>query len=279
MVFPTISSIALASAIILIAGFIASIIHSLIRAILDKRISRAASIWTARIVQYAIYAFAIYVAFYNVLKLNFAGIAASAGILGIAVAFSSQQIVQNVIAGVLITIRRPIQLEDYISIGFPDVGICKVKDITIFQVVLKNVDGRLFYVPNATILTQVITNYTKSNALRMSVPLNITNANNAEKIKGIAMNVAKRDSRILPNIPLKQKNILKDIAPQIYSILGDSTAKKNYDPSIITKGLSGSGMSLEIRFWITDIAKRDEIISHYLDSLSAALQNEGIKEL
>jgi len=131
MTIPSVTSIAFATAVIIVAGLIASIIHSILRALLDNRTSKATSVWISRTSQYVIYAAAFYYAFYKILELNFAAMAASAGILGIAVAFSSQQIIQNVIAGLLITIRRPIRLEDYISIGFPDIGISKVKDVNI----------------------------------------------------------------------------------------------------------------------------------------------------
>lgn len=276
MVFPSLTSIAIATAVIIVAGFIATIVHSLLRAILDTRSSKPASIWISRSSQYLIYGAAFYYSFYHILNLNFAAIAASAGILGVAVAFSSQQIIQNVIAGLLITVRRPIRLEDYISIGFPDIGISKVKDMSLFQVTLKNLDGRLIYVPNSTILTQVITNYTRSTALMVSIPITVSEVKNLDSVRKSALETAKNDPGILPNIPLKERNILKDIAPQVYRAIGDSAKKKDYSPIIITKSLASTGITLEARLWITDIAHRDQIISRYLDSLNEALAKQNI---
>jgi len=97
-----------------------------------------------------------------------------------------------------------------------------------------------------------------------------------DKIKEEALETAKNDPGILPNIPLREKNILRDIAPQVYKALTDNNKKRDYSPILITRSLSSTGITLEARLWITDIAHKDAIISRYLESLNAHLQKEGI---
>lgn len=68
-------------------------------------------------------------------------------------AVSSTQIIQNVLAGILITINRPVQLEEWVSVsGRPEIGPGKVQDIS-FTTTLKGLDGGLILTPNSSIIT------------------------------------------------------------------------------------------------------------------------------
>jgi len=59
------------------------------------------------------------------------------------VAFSSRQIIQNVIAGILITINRPTRLEVWVIIsGRPETGLSRVQDTSLTTTILQELDGR-----------------------------------------------------------------------------------------------------------------------------------------
>jgi hypothetical protein len=95
----------------------------------------------------------------RLLNLDFRRSVLSLGVASIAIAFASQQIIQNAISGLLIAIIKPIQLEDWVEVGpIPLTNISRVKDITLMNTVLKEVDGRIITVPNSQIINGKVIN-------------------------------------------------------------------------------------------------------------------------
>jgi small conductance mechanosensitive channel len=153
---------------------VGNVAYVLMRQLLDGRLSRRDSKLLARATHYAVLFGGIYLGIHHVLGKDLTAFAASLGVFSIALAFSSQQIIQNLIAGLLIAIERPIQLEELIEVGgAPETGICKVKDITLTTTVLRNTNGRLIYLPNSVVLSSRIINYTKSGFVELPVQLTI----------------------------------------------------------------------------------------------------------
>lgn len=130
--------------VLLLTVILAKAASALIRRYLDDRISKYASKGIARIVQYAILAVGFYIGFYVIFQVSISALLASLGIVGLAVAFASQAVIQNAISGILISITRPIRLEDWVELGgLPDTGIGRVKDITLLTTVLRDTNGRV----------------------------------------------------------------------------------------------------------------------------------------
>ena len=83
----------------------------------------------------------------------------TAGVAGLAIGFAFRDIVENYLAGILMSLRRPfavndlIRLEDYEG---------KVIRLTSREMVLMTLDGNHVRIPNATIFNGVITNYTRN---------------------------------------------------------------------------------------------------------------------
>ena len=82
---------------------------------------------------------------------------AGLGIGSIAVGFAFKDIAENFIAGVLILWRFPVEIGDYIEVD----GIAgTIEEITIRQTQLRQVDGDLVVIPNATLFKNPVNNYT-----------------------------------------------------------------------------------------------------------------------
>jgi small-conductance mechanosensitive channel len=92
--------------------FLGNLTYMLLRWALDGRVSPGAAKWAAAISQYAVIIGGGYASTRYLLAFDLRAFTASLGVLGIVIAFSSRQIIQNGIAGVLITINRPVQLEE-----------------------------------------------------------------------------------------------------------------------------------------------------------------------
>jgi len=266
----------------LLTLIVGNVAYVLMRWLLDDKLSRRNSKLLARVTQYAVIVSGIYLGIHQVLGEDLTAFAASLGVFSIALAFSSQQIIQNLIAGFLIIIERPIQLEDWIEVGgAPETGVCKVKDITLTTTVLRHTNGRLIYLPNSVLLSSRLINYTKSGVVEIPVPLTIPYGSDLEKIKGIVLDVVNENAWILPNVPLEEKSMMKQLLemPRFKRLFEHEVEVTLFEPRVLIADIAGSKITLSIRIWIREINRKDEIVSDFLASLSKRLKEENINML
>ncbi|VVB90121.1 Small-conductance mechanosensitive channel MscMJ [uncultured archaeon] len=244
-----------------------NLIYSLIRRFLDGRLSLRNSKLIARVAEYAIFIIGLYYGVRYVLLLDLNAFVASLGIIGIAIAFASQQIIQNFIAGILISVGRPIHLDDWVEVG--ESGICNIKDILLTRTVLRNRNGRLISIPNSVLVSSSIINYTQSGFVEISIALTIPADSDLDKIKKTIKTVVHEHPNILPNVSRKEKDIITKLLelPNIKVLFEDTLDMSKFEPRILISGISDSGVELSIRFWIREINKKDEIISEVLEKL------------
>src|SRR3989338_1855290 len=134
-----------------------------------------------KIVLYAIYALGFYYATYRVIRFDFTAFAAAFGIIGLVIAFSSQQTLQNIISGIILFFDRPIQEGEYIEFNNT---LCKVEDISLRKTKLREVDGRLIIAPNSQFVTGTVVNYSKSHFYRITFAIPVSQESDIEKAKG-----------------------------------------------------------------------------------------------
>ncbi len=123
-----------------------------------------------------------------------------ASILGLAVGFAFRDITENFIASVLLGVRRPFQIGDYVTIAGQS-GV--VKSLNTRATVLVTLEGNHVRIPNATIFKEIMVNATASPSFRHSFDVLIPH--DAPTIDAInAINIALSD----------QQGILKDPRPR-----------------------------------------------------------------
>lgn len=84
-------------------------------------------------------------------------ILASSGILALMAGFASQQAFANIISGFFIELFAPFSIGDHIKVNKDSEGI--VEDITLRHTVLKAPDNKRILIPNATLNTAIIENF------------------------------------------------------------------------------------------------------------------------
>jgi len=260
----------------LIVGNVAYVV---MRRLLDDKLSRHHSKILARATHYTVLFGGIYLGIHNVLGKDLTAFAASLGVFSIALAFSSQQIIQNLVAGVLIAIERPIRLEEWIEVGgAPETGVCKVKDITLTTTVLRNINGRLIYLPNSVLLSSRIINYSKSGFVELPVQLTIPYGSDLKKIERIVLAVADENAGILPNVPIEEKSMMTQLLemPRFKRVFEPDFYVTMFEPKVLIADISGSNITLSIRIWLREVNKKDEIVSEFLDAVLKRLNEEKI---
>ena len=262
----------------LLAGYF---VYSTVRSLLEKKVSQKYSKFAARILQYIVFGLGMYFGLYKVLKLDLTALAASMGIITVAIAFSSQQLVQNIIAGILISIKRPIWYEDWVEIG--NSGVSKVKDIVLTQTILRSIDGRIIYLPNSMLLSSSIINYTKAGFVEVPVTIAIllNKQNKIEEIRNLIFEVLEGCPPILPNVSKEEMPFVQKVLqmPSIKNLFNNDAIKSTFTPKIYITDITLPKVTLSVRFWIREVHQKNQIVSDFLTALIKKLNDEGIEAL
>ncbi|MEM2918869.1 MAG: mechanosensitive ion channel [Candidatus Altiarchaeota archaeon] len=265
----------------IITLILGNLVNFLARRFFDERISIRNSKIVARILQYFFISAGLYYGIYYELGLDLTALVASLGIIGIAIAFSSQQIIQNVIAGILISFQGQIQIEDWVKVGgVPDTGIGRVKDITLTSTTIRDMDGKLVYIPNSALLSSKIINYTKAGFTEVPIQIKIPYTPEYGKVREIILEVANENRSILSTTTKKGKSSIERILqlPHIKKIFADKPLNMEiFKPRVLISEISDSKITFSVRFWILEIHKKDEIISEFLIALLERFKKEGVK--
>ncbi len=94
----------------------------------------------------------------------------AAGIFGLAIGFAVKDTVENYIASVLLSLRNPFQVNDYVDVDGNEGNVAR---LTSRATILITSDGNHVRIPNSQVFKAVIVNYTRNNERRFSFDLGI----------------------------------------------------------------------------------------------------------
>lgn len=131
--------------------------------------------------------------------------------LGVGLGFGLQEIVANFVSGLIILFERPIRVGDFVTIGNLS---GTVRDIKIRATTVTDFDNRDVLLPNKSIITENVTNWTLNNAVtRIVVKIGVAYGTDIEKVRELLMRVA-----------VSQQEALEQPAPQVFFLAhGDSS--------------------------------------------------------
>ena len=166
---------------------------------------------TSRILTFPIFLLGIYivlqVAGLTQLALSLVG---GAGVIGIVVGFAFRDIAENFLASLLLSVRQPFRVDDFIIVGDMQ---GTVHSMNTRSTVLISPEGNQIQIPNATVFKSVITNYTASPETRSSIAVGI----------GYDAPVAEAQ-RIIAEVLESHEGVLNEPQPMILvDTLGSST--------------------------------------------------------
>lgn len=142
---------------------------------------------------------------------------ASAATLAIGMALSGTA--QNFAGGVMILLMKPYRIGDVISAQGQS---GTVRDIKLFSTVITTADNQTIYIPNNSIATAIIDNYSKAELRRVDWTVGISYGDNVDVARKAVLAMLAADSRIL-----------KDPAPVVW-----------------VAALADSSVNLSIRAWV-----------------------------
>jgi small-conductance mechanosensitive channel len=158
------------------------------------------------------------------------------GISGVAIGFAFRDILQNFLAGILILLTEPFQIDDQIvSKNFDGT----VENIETRATTIRTYDGRRIVIPNSELFTNSITVNTAFENRRLEYDVGIGYGDDIDRAKQLMLEAMHNVSEVL-----------KDPAPDV-----------------LVMELAESAVNIRVRWWIKpprradDLSSRDKVIS------------------
>ena len=196
---------------------------------------------------YTILAIGFLIAF-SAAGMDFQNIALLAGAFGIGIGFGLQGIVNNFLSGLILIFERPIQVGDTIEFqANSGPMMAQVKRIGIRSSIVRSFDGAEVIMPNANLIANDVTNWTKSDQLRrIEVTVGVAYGTDPEQVLAILHEVADNHPDVL----------------------------KRPEPMALFIGFGDSALEFSLRAWTSDFDKylilRSEITTAVHGALSRA---------
>lgn len=133
------------------------------------------------------------------LLLSFLGVdtgalAALATTLGVGAGLAVNGALANLAGGVLLLFTRPFKLDDYIEAAGEE---GTVEDIRLITTRLRTVDNRIIYLPNGTVSSGTIVNYSEDPIRRLDLLFSLPDTADLDAVRDMLLSLAKKDTRIL----------------------------------------------------------------------------------
>jgi MscS family membrane protein len=196
-------------------------------------------------------AFIGFVLILDVFDFQIATFVASFGIVGLILGIGAQALISNFISGILIMFEKPFIIGDFIDItGFQGV----VEDIRLRSTSVKTFDGRVITVPNSTLTSNAVINYSRTGELQVKIPVSFKADVDVEKVSKIMNSVAKNTHGVHP-----------------------------YRIEVLVTRITQSDtlwtVEVELRFWVNHVLDRDVIVSNVTSRIKDELAKEMIKKI
>ncbi len=169
------------------------------------------------------------------------------GALGVGIGFGLQNVVNNFVSGLILMFERPIQPGDVVEVSGTS---GKVRDIGMRATTLTTFEGADVIVPNGTLLSEKLINWTLSDMnRRIDVEVGVAYGSDPRRVMTLLREVAGGTPGIVPEP----------------------------EPAIVFKGFGTSSLEFGIRAWTHDFGDWVTIRSEMTARVYEGLQREGIE--
>ena len=181
-------------AVMILGLFVIKIIVAVIRRIFRKthleKIVKSFIISTIKVVLVLIY----FIAILSLLGVPTTSLIAILSAAGLAISLALQQSLSNLASGFIIITSKPFVEGDYVEIG---ASSGSVEKITIIHTILKTPDNKKIVIPNGTVTTSNIVNYSTSTTRRLEIVVSVAYGTDIELVKRVIRQVADEHEMVL----------------------------------------------------------------------------------
>jgi small-conductance mechanosensitive channel len=182
-------------------------------------------------------------------NINVNALIAALGIGGLAISLGAQDTLSNIISGVMIMLDQPFRVGDRIEIqGLGTWG--DVVDIGLRSTRIRTRDNRLVIVPNNSISTDQIVNYTYPDTqYRIQIEIGVGYGQDIEKVRQIIIDTVRQVAGVLPDKPVDA----------LYVEMGQSA------------------MTFRVRWWIDSYVDTRRMFDSVNTALQKTLDEAGVE--
>ncbi|HEY8954296.1 mechanosensitive ion channel family protein [Chitinophaga sp.] len=169
------------------------------------------------------------------------------GALGVGIGFGLQNIVNNLVSGIILAFEKPIEVGDVIELG-PRSGV--VKEIGIRSSKISAYDGSEVIVPNGDLISQQLINWTRTNRnKRITLAIGVNYGSNIDQV-----------TQIIGSAFTGRKDVLTVPAPFIQlTDFGDNA------------------VNFKVYFWVGDLDNAGRLQNEVMSFIYTALNQAGIE--
>jgi len=235
-----------ALAILVVAVIISRVARIAVKRVMDRASSNSfLGELLGRLLGYFIVAFGFVYALEEI-GVRITPLLGALGIVGIAIAFALQSILENFVAGVLLQVRRPFAKGDEIeSQGYTGV----ITSIDARTMTLRTPDGEIVRLPNADVIRNPIINLTEYGHRRTNLAVGIAYGSDVAQACEVALDVLKSAELVL----------------------------EKPAPAVSSAGFGDSSIDLEVLFWHKPrIADKRKATHEVIVAISRAFEEHDI---
>lgn len=179
--------------------------------------------------------------------LNLGSLAVLFGFLSVGIGFGLQNVTSNFIAGLILLLERPINVNDRISI---EGQVGKVLQINMRTTIIETGDNVAIIVPNSKFIESSVVNWSYGNPrVRVHVPVGVAYGSDTARVKKILLDIAAKN-------PLA----LSDPAPEVlFMQFGESS------------------LDFELLVWVPDPTQQIPVRNDINFAIDAAFREAGIE--
>lgn len=178
----------IAAAIVFIVGrfLIKLLIKALRNGKIGQKMEPTASHFLLNFISIALYVI-LAVTIIGIMGVPMASVVAAIASAGVAIGLALQGSLSNLAGGIMILLFHPFRVDHFIeAAGFSGT----VKDIDIFYTVLHTPDNKVVTIPNGTIMSSSIINYSINDTRRVDLVFSVAYGTDADKVKAILLEEA-----------------------------------------------------------------------------------------
>jgi len=162
------------------------------------------------------------------------------GALGVGIGFGLQNLVNNLVSGIIIAFERPIQIGDTIEVA-GKTGT--VQEIGVRSSQINNGEGANIIIPNGDLLSQQLINWTVHNRnKRLKVVISIPYTSDFRKARELILSELSKNEKIM----------------------------RDPKPAVTVETFTGNMVNYEVKFWVPDMSEtgsiRNELMLNIIES-------------
>lgn len=178
---------------------------------------------------------------------DLSNLAVIAGALSVGIGFGLQDIIKNLVSGIIILFERPFKVGDWVILAGEE---GKIKQINIRSTELETWTKRSVIIPNATLISSSLVNLTHGdNWQRQSIVVGVSYDADVDKVTSVLLECAKSNKRVV----------------------------RNPAPVVMFKDFGASSLDFELRFHVADVRVDFGASSELRYTILKRFREEGIE--